>query len=179
MRRKTTLAAAVAAAAIATGASPDPTQASEWTVGPAPSDFPDLEAAQVTNEAGDLLYVWAKHRDDLFQVFAEVHLARDVFAGTMPTYTIDGGAVVDTEAIRREGETRSALTGHTRENISIWLVWASPEDVIKEDEPLHEWLTGKELALRYESFDGEVETVRFPLDGAQAAIPDAAGVKAE
>jgi hypothetical protein len=154
-------------------------QASEWTVGPAPSDYPDLEAAQVTNEDGDLLYVWAKHRDDLFQVFAEVHLARDVFSGAMPAYSIDGGTVIDTEEIRREGETRSALTGHTRENISIWLVWASPEDVIRKDQPLHEWLTGKELALKYESLDGDFATVRFPLNGAGAAIPDAADVTAE
>lgn len=154
-------------------------QAAEWTVGAAPSDFPDLEAAQVTNDAGDILYVWAKHRDDLFQVFAEVHLARGVFAGAMPAYSIDGGAVVDTEAIRREGETRSALTGHTRENISIWLVWMSPDDVVRRDEPLHAWLTGKELALSYRAFDGDIETARFPLAGAAAAIPDAAGVKAE
>lgn len=153
--------------------------ASEWTVGPAPSDFPDLEAAQVSNEAGDLLYVWAKHRDDLFQVFAEVHLARDVFSGDMPIYSIDSGEPIDTEEIRREGETRSALTGHTRENISIWLVWASPEDLIRADEPLHDWLTGKELTLRYEAIDGDIETVRFPLAGADRAIPEAAGVRAE
>jgi hypothetical protein len=153
--------------------------AAEWKVGPAPSDFPDLEAAQVTNEAGDHLYVWAKHRDDLFQVFAEVHLARGVFAGAMPAYSIDGGAVVDTEAIRREGETRSALTGHTRENISLWLVWMSPDDVIRRNHPLHGWLTGQELTLSYKAYDGDIETVRFPLTGAAVAIPDAAGVEAE
>jgi hypothetical protein len=172
--RKTLVAAAAATAAVVGTAN-----ASQWAVAPAPSDFPDLEAAQVTNDAGDQLYVWAKHRDDLFQVFAEVHLARDVFAGAMPSYRIDGGTVVDTETIRREGEARSALTGHTRENISIWLVWMSPEDLIRANEPLHDWLTGKELALSYESYDGDIETVRFPLAGADAAIPDAAGVKAE
>jgi hypothetical protein len=170
-----TPAAILLAAAVTAGAA----QAAEWTVGPAPSDFPDLEAAQVTNEAGDTLYVWAKHRDDLFQVFAEVHLARGVFAGAMPAYSIDGGTVVDTEAIRREGETRMSLTGHTRENISIWLAWMSADDLIRRDEPLHDWLTGEELALSYRALDGDIETARFPLAGAAAAIPEAVGVKAE
>lgn len=153
--------------------------AGAWTVGPAPSDFPDLEAAQVTNDAGDTLYIWAKPREDVFQLYAEVHLARGVFAGTMPTYSIDGGTVVDTEAIRREGETRMALTGHTRENISIWLAWISPDPVIRREEPLHDWLTGTELSIRYKAIDGDIDTVRFPLAGAAAVIPDAAGVKAE
>jgi hypothetical protein len=153
--------------------------APSWTVGPAPSDFPELEAASALSAGGDQLFVWANHRDDRFQIFAEVHLAPPrAFGDTLPTYRIDDGAPIDVEQIRQEGEARSALTAHVRDNISFWLVWSSPIGVIAKDAPLHEWLTGKVLTLRYTSAAGVTGTVEFPLDGAAAAIPEATGVEA-
>jgi hypothetical protein len=164
----------VAALAINPAASP------QWRVGPAPSDFPELQAATVINEAGDQIYVWPNHRDDRFQIFAEVHLAPPrSFDDAMPTYSIDDGPLVDVDDIRKEGEARSALTAHSRGNISLWLVWSSPQDTIRKADALHDWLTGKMLVLHFKSQAGTDEDVRFPLGGAGEAIVEAAGVTAE
>jgi hypothetical protein len=158
----------------------NPSATPQWQVGPAPSDFPELRAATVTNDAGDQIYVWPNHRDDRFQIFAEVHLAPPhIFGPTLPSYSIDDGPVTDVEEIRKEGEARSALTAHVRNEVSFWLVWSSPQGVIRKDDPLHAWLTGKTLVLRYKANTGAEETASFPLAGAAQAIPQATGVIAE
>ena len=152
----------------------------QWQVGPAPSDFPELQAATVVNEVGDRIYVWPNHRDDRYQIFAEVHLAAPrSFGEAMPVYSIDDGPVVDVEDIRKAGEARSALTAHTRAGVSFWLVWTSPKELIGKDDPFHAWLTGKVLELRYESAAGTAASTAFPLAGAAEAIPEATGVPAE
>ncbi|MBX6321615.1 MAG: hypothetical protein IRY94_07300 [Rhodospirillaceae bacterium] len=157
-----------------------PAQAGEWRVGPAPSDFPELQAAQAANEAGDQIFVWPNHRDDRFQIFAEVHLAPPRrFGETLPTYSIDDGPVTDVEDIRKEGEAHSSLTAHARDAVCFWLLWSSPDAVIRKDDPLHAWLTGATLVLRYKSAVGVEQEARFSLAGAAAAIPEATGVSAE
>jgi hypothetical protein len=158
----------------------NPSASPSWRVGPAPSDFPELQAATVINEAGDQLYLWPNHRDDRFQIFAELHLAPPrAFDEAMPSYSIDGGPAVDVEQIRKEGEANFTLTADTRGSVSFWRVWSSADDTIRKDEPLHDWLTGKVLVVRFKTDAGTEEDARFPLGGAAEAIATAAGVTAE
>jgi hypothetical protein len=155
-------------------------RAAEWTVGPAPSDDPELMAATVTNDDGHLLFLWARHIDSRYQAFAELHLGRGAsFGTTMPTYRIDGGDVVDTDAIRQEGDTVGAVWGHVGATAAFWLVWTSIQDAVLPGDQLHRWFDGQEIEISYKADDGATRSTRFTLSGAKAAILQATSLKAE
>ncbi|MEX0697070.1 MAG: hypothetical protein WEB85_14055 [Dongiaceae bacterium] len=157
-----------------------PVAAADWEVGPAPSDYPDLSAATVIGEGGHRLFLWAKHVDGRYQVFAELHLAAGTaFAGAMPTYRIDGGDAVDTDAIRRAGEAEDALWGFVGDAVALWLLWSSDADLARRGDSLWPWLTGRELQVSFAAADGTRRTVAFSLDGSSEAILVAAGLRRE
>jgi len=155
-----------------------PVAADEWTVGPAPSDDPSMRAAIVTNGTGDTLYIWSRRDADRFQIFVELHPgAGHVFGRDMPRYLIDDGDEIDTERIRQDGEELNALWGYIGPTSAIWLVWTSFQDEVLSGDRLHEWFTGKELAITWRTLDGEQQRAHFTLEGAQAAILEATGTK--
>ena len=157
-----------------------PVAAADWEVGPAPSDYPDLSAATVIGEGGHRLFLWAKHVDGRYQVFAELHLADGAaFAGTMPIYRIDGGTEVDTDAIRRAGEAEGALWGFVGDAVVVWLLWSSDADVARRGDSLWPWLTGREARVSFAAAGGTRQTVAFSLDGSSAAILAAAAIRRE
>ena len=157
-----------------------PVAAAEWSIGPAPSDYPDLSAATVLGEGGHRLFLWAKHADGRYQVFAELHLAGGTaFADAMPTYRIDGGETVDTDAIRRAGEAEDALWGFVGEAVAVWLLWSSDADLARRGDTLWPWLTGRELEVSFAAAGGRRQTVAFSLDGSSDAILAAAGLRRE
>jgi len=157
-----------------------PAAAADWTIGPAPSDYPDLFAATVIGEGGHRLFLWAKHVDGRYQVFAELHLADGAaFADAMPTYRIDGGTEVDTDAIRRAGEAEGALWGFVGDAVAVWLLWSSDAGVTRRGDSLWPWLTGREAQVSFAAADGPRRTVAFPLDGSSEAILAAAGLRRE
>jgi hypothetical protein len=154
-----------------------PAAAADWTVGPAPSDDPSMLAATVGNEDGHVLYLWARHADGRYQVFAELHLGRgEAFAGTPPTYRIDDGKTIDTKDIRDQGEELGALWAHVGKDAAFWLVWTSIQTTILPSDVLHDWFAGKEIQITYQAADGTSKTTTFPLAGSAAAVHDAAGL---
>ena len=155
-----------------------PALAADWIVGPAPSDDPAMMAATVMNEDGHALFLWGREGDQRYQLFAELHLARgEDFGETMPTYRIDGGAPVDTEVIRQEGEALGALWGHVGEDTAFWLAWTSIQNSILPSDNFARWFAGKEIEISYAGPDGTVRTVRFSLAGAAVAIHGATGLE--
>jgi hypothetical protein len=155
-----------------------PARAGEWSVGPAPSDDPTMEAAVVLNDAGDALFLWSREGEQRTQVFAELHLGRgEKFAGEMPTYRIDGGAPVDTDQVRREGEILGALWGHVGESAAFWLAWTSIGRTILPSDSFAAWLRGREIAIDYKAADGAQHTARFPLAGIGEAVRKATGLE--
>ncbi len=151
--------------------------AEEWSVLPAPSDFPELEAASIGNAEGDRLYLWPHHGAGIFIVVAELHLANAAFAA-MPRYRIDGADSVDTEQIRLAGERQSSLWGHSSGAAAFWRVWASHEPSVAADELFHRWFTGRVIEFEFAATDGTRRTASFSLGGAGAAILAATRVEA-
>jgi hypothetical protein len=152
--------------------------AAEWTVGPAPSDDPGMQAAMVTNDTGDTLYIWSRRADERFQIFAEVHPGAGHHFGTdMPRYRIDDGDEIDTERIRQDGEDLNALWGYIGPTSAIWLVWTSIQDEVLSGDRLHEWFGGSELIITWRTPAGDPQEARFTLTGAEAAILQATGTK--
>ena len=155
-----------------------PALAADWIVGPAPSDDPSMMAATVTNDDGHALYLWSRHIDSRYQLFAELHLGRgETFGDTMPTYRIDGGDLVDTDVVRQQGESLGALWGHVGGDTAFWLAWTSIQQTILPSDRFAQWLTGKEIEFSYESPDGTGKTTRFTLAGAAAAVRGATGLQ--
>jgi hypothetical protein len=170
----------VAVAALALSLMAIPAGAADWAVGPAPSDDPELAAATVMNDDGHVLFLWARHIDSRYQAFAELHLGRGAsFGKTMPTYRIDGGDPVDTDAIRQEGDAVGAVWGHVGATAAFWLVWTSIQDAVLPGDQLHRWFEGREIEISYKAADGATRSTRFTLSGAKAAILQATGLKAE
>jgi hypothetical protein len=170
----------VAVAALVLSLMTAPARAAEWAVGPAPSDDPELMAATVMNDDGHALFLWARHIDSRYQVFAELHLGRGAaFGTTMPSYRIDGGDVVDTDAIRQEGDAVGAVWGHVGQAAAFWLAWTSIQDVVLPGDQLHRWFEGQEIEISYKAADGSAQSTRFTLSGAKAAILQATGLKAD
>lgn len=153
--------------------------AGTWTVGPAPSDNPDLEAASVTNADGHTVYVWLLTSDAAraSQLFCELHLAEGTeFAGIMPIYRIDDAAVVDTAEIRAAGEAQDALWGHVGERVAFWLIAPVPSDVPAHQGALRSWLDGEALTVTFRTAGGIEQTTRFSLTGSRQAISGATGI---
>jgi len=154
-----------------------PAAATDWTTGPAPSDDPTMQAATVVNGDGHTLYLWARHADARYQVFAELHLGRgEAFAGTPPTYRIDGGKTIDTKDIGDQGEELGALWAHVGKDAAFWLVWTSIQDSILPSDALHDWFAGKEIEIAYKAADGTSKTTTFSLTGSASALHDATGL---
>jgi len=156
-----------------------PAAASEqgWTVAPAPSDHPDLRAATVANADGHRLYVWELIDEESSQIYCEMHLAKGLrFADAMPTYSIDGGAPVDTADIRDAGEAQNALWGHVGESVAFWLLSPPRGSAGGADDPLAPWLGGREVEISFHTADGHEQTTRFSLDGSAEAIRNATGI---
>lgn len=150
-----------------------------WSVGPAPSDNPELKAATVTNADGHTVYLWLLSGDEAHerQLFCEMHLADGTaFAGDMPVYRIDDAAEVDTADIRDAGDARSALWAHVGERVAFWLISAMPETGAAPDAALTPWLAGNELAVTFRAADGSEHTTRFTLAGSAEAIRTATGI---
>ncbi|WP_119458347.1 hypothetical protein [Rhodospirillaceae bacterium SYSU D60014] len=155
-----------------------PAMASEWTVTQAPADDVALRAAKITNEDGNTLYLWPRHSDDTYQIIAEVHLGDGSgFAGAMPSYRIDGGETIDTDVVRRAGESKGALWGHVGGKVAFWKAWSSDDDVIKPTDPFNAWLAGETLRFTYHAASGGTNTTAFPLHGLDAAVSEATGVR--
>jgi hypothetical protein len=170
----------VAVAALVLSLIAVPARAAEWAVGPAPSDDPELMAATVMNDDGHALFLWGRHGASRYQVFVEMHLGRGAsFGTTMPSYRIDGGDAVDTDAIRQEGDAVGALWGHVGQTAAFWLAWTSIQDVVLPGDQLHRWFDGREIEITYKTTDGTAHSTRFTLNGAKAAILQATGLKAE
>ena len=152
--------------------------AGEWTVGPAPSDDPNMRAAMVTNDTGDTLYIWSRRADERFQIFAELHPgASHDFGREMPRYRIDDGDEIDTERIRQDGEDLNALWGYIGPTSAIWLIWTSIQDEVLSGDRLHEWFGGSEIVIGWRTPAGDPQEARFTLIGAEAAILEATGTK--
>ena len=152
--------------------------AAEWTVGPAPSDDPAMQAASVMNEDGHILFLWGREGDHRYQLFAELHLGHgENFGERMPAYSIDGGEPVDTEVVRQEGEALGALWGHVGEDTAFWLAWTSIQKSILPSDSFARWLTGREIEFRYQARDGTSKTTRFSLAGAAKAVQGATGLQ--
>jgi len=148
-----------------------PARAGEWSVGPAPSDDPAMEAATVLNDDGHALFLWSRAFDDRYQLFAELHLGRgEKFAGVMPTYRINGGDAVDTDTIRREGEALGALWGNVSEDTAFWLAWTSIQPAILPSDALAAWFRGRDLAIAWRAADGTEKVTRFSLAGCADAL---------
>lgn len=157
-----------------------PALAEDWHVGPAPSDDPDMRAATIRNDDGAVLYLWSLHTGGRFQVFAEIHLAKDQsFGDQMPVYRIDDGAEIDTNEIRHEGDDVGAVWGYVGNTAAFWLVWTSIQDKVLMSDRLHEWFTGRELVIDYTDAAGTAQTSRFALSGSKPAILAATDLKAE
>jgi len=155
-----------------------PALAADWTVGPAPSDDPAMMAATVMNADGHALFLWSREGDHRYQLFAELHLGRgEAFGETMPTYRIDGGATVDTEVVRQEGEALGALWGHVGEDTAFWLAWTSIQKTILPSDDFARWLAGHEIEFSYQAPDGTAKTTRFSLTAAAAAVHGATGLQ--
>lgn len=148
-----------------------PARADDWTVGPAPSDDPAMTAATVLNADGHALFLWSRSFDDRHQLFAELHLARgESFGGVMPSYRIDGGDSVDTDAVRQQGEELGAMWGSARDGVAFWLAWTSIQPAILPTDRLADWLKGRELEIAWRGADGREKTTRFPLAGVADAL---------
>ena len=155
-----------------------PAAAAAWTVGPAPSDDPTMQAATVMNDDGHPLFLWARHADQRYQVFAELHLRHgEAFGPAMPTYRIDGGEAVDTDVVRQEGEALGALWGHVGGDTAFWLAWTSIQNSILPSDDFARWLSGKEIEFTYEDAAGTTQTTRFSLAGAAGAVHGATGLQ--
>lgn len=151
---------------------PGPAAAEGWTVGPAPSDHPDLMAATVVNEDGHTLYLWELIDEDRRQIYCEMHLAEGMrFGDGMPVYRIDSGAPVDTADIRDAGDARDALWAHVGESVAFWLVWSDRAG----DAEILPWLRGREVEISFHTADGSKRTTRFSLAGSAEAIRKATG----
>jgi len=164
---------------VATLALPAAAAAEGWSVGPAPSDSPELKAATVTNADGHTVYLWLLSGEQAHerQLFCEMHLADGTaFAGDMPVYRIDDDAAVDTSEIREAGDARSALWAHVGERVAFWLISTMPDTGAATDAALTPWLTGNELAVTFRAADGSEHTTRFTLAGSAEAIRAATGV---
>jgi len=169
----------VALALVATLALPAAAAAEGWSVGPAPSDSPELKAATVTNADGHTVYLWLLSGEQAHerQLFCEMHLADGTaFAGDMPVYRIDDDAAVDTSEIREAGDARSALWAHVGERVAFWLISTMPDTGAATDAALTPWLTGNELAVTFRAADGSEHTTRFTLAGSAEAIRAATGI---
>ena len=154
-----------------------PAAASEWTVTQAPADDASLRAATITNEDGHTLYLWPRHGDGTYQIIAEVHLGDGAgFAGAMPSYRIDDGETVDTDVVRRAGESEGALWGHVGGNVALWRAWSSDDDVIEPTDSFAAWLSGETLRFIYHAANGGIDTTAFPLRGLDEAVSEAIGV---
>jgi len=154
-----------------------PAAAAGWTTGPAPSDDPTMQAATVVNDDGHTLYLWARHADARYQVFAELHLGRgEAFAGTPPTYRIDDGKTIDTKDIADQGEELGALWAYVGKDAAFWLVWTSIQDSILPSDVFHAWLAGNQIEITYVAADGTAKTTVFPLAAAAAALHKATGL---
>jgi hypothetical protein len=157
-----------------------PAAAAEWAVGPAPSDDPTLMAATVMNDDGHALYLWARHVDDRYQVFAELHLGRgETFGQTMPTYRIDGGETIKTQDIRDRGDELGTLWAHVGKNAAFWLVWTSIQDTVLPSDALHDWFAGEQIEIGYQAADGSRKTTQFSLAGSAAAVHGATGLRTQ
>jgi len=154
-----------------------PAAAAAWTVGPAPSDDPTMQAATIMNDDGHTLFLWVRHADQRYQVFAEFHLRRgEAFGPAMPTYRIDGGRTTDTRDIRDKGDELGALWAHVGKDAAFWLVWTSIQDAILPSDTLHDWFAGREIEIGYVAADGAAKTTVFPLAGVAAALHGATGL---
>jgi hypothetical protein len=154
-----------------------PVAAADWTTGPAPSDDPTMLAATVVNGDGHALYLWSRHSDGRYQVFAELHLGRgEAFEGAPPTYRIDGGKTIDTKDIRDQGEELGALWAHVGKDAAFWLVWTSIQNSILPSDALHDWFAGKEIEITYQAADGSSKKTAFSLVGSAAALHGATGL---
>ncbi|MGH6933768.1 MAG: hypothetical protein ACREEE_15200 [Dongiaceae bacterium] len=157
-----------------------PAFAEDWHVGAAPSDDPEMPAATISNEDGAVLYMWSRHVDNRFQVFAEFHLAEgQSFGDDMPLYWIDGSPPVDTDEIRREGDEAGTVWGHVGDTVALWLVWTSIQDKVLPSDRLHDWFTGQELVISYKDAEGNAHTARFALAGSKPAILAATELKSQ
>ena len=157
-----------------------PAMAAEWTVGAAPSDDPTMQAATITNDDGHALFLWARHADQRYQVFAEFHLGRgEAFGSAMPTYRIDGGEITNTRDIRDKGDELGALWAHASKDAAFWLVWTSIQDTILPSDDLHAWFVGETIEIGYVGPDGTPKTTVFPLSGVAAALQGATGIKTQ
>ena len=155
-----------------------PALAADWTVGPAPSDDPGMTAAAVRNDEGHVLFLWGREADHRYQVFAELHLRRgESFGAAMPRYRINGGATVETDTVRQQGEELGALWGHVGRQAAFWMVWTSIQKTILPSDAFAAWLTGKEIEITYTAADGADRAIRFPLVGAADAVRAATGLE--
>lgn len=155
-----------------------PVRAGDWSVGPAPSDDPAMAAATVLNDDGHALFLWSRAFDERHQLFAELHLGRgEKFAGDMPSYRIDGGATVDADAIRQEGESLGALFGHVGEDTAFWLAWTSIQATILPSDAVAAWFRGRELEIEYRAADGTLKATRFSLAGCAEAVEQATSLQ--
>jgi hypothetical protein len=155
-----------------------PAFATDWAVGPAPSDDPAMKAATVMNEDGHALYLWSREGDHRYQLFAELHLGRgEKFGQRMPVYRIDGGEPVDTDVIRQQGDALGALWGNVAGDTAFWQAWTSIQQSILPSDSLARWFSGKEIEFTYQAPDGTGKTTRFSLTGAAAAVHGATGLQ--
>jgi hypothetical protein len=155
-----------------------PALAADWTVGPAPSDDPAMQAATVVNEDGHALYLWSRAGDHRYQLFAELHLGRgEKFGEKMPTYRIDGGDPVDTDVVRQQGDALGSLWGHVGGDTAFWQAWTSIQQSILPSDSFARWLGGREIEFTYQAPDGTGKTTRFPLSGLAAAVHGATGLQ--
>jgi hypothetical protein len=155
-----------------------PAFAADWSVGPAPSDDPSMTAATVRNEDGHVLFLWGREADGRYQVFAELHLGHsETFGTAMPRYRINGGATVETDTVRQQGEELGALWGNVSRNAAFWMVWTSIQRSILPSDAFAAWLTGKEIEITYTAADGTDKTTRFSLTGAADAVRTATGLE--
>jgi hypothetical protein len=137
-----------------------------------------MTAATVRNEAGHALFIWGREADGRYQVFAELHLGQgETFGTAMPSYRIDGGAEVETDTVRQQGEELGALWGHVGRSAAFWMVWTSIQKAILPSDAFAAWLTGKEIEITYTAADGTDKTTRFSLIGAGDAVRTVTGLE--
>lgn len=155
--------------------------ADTWEVSKAPSNASVNKAAKVSNESGDVLYLWpGSQANGVVGLYGELQLAPGkTFSNESPRYQIDQGLIVKLNRIplapfkSKEGWLRIT------DKIATWKLSDAVKKIISKDEPLYSWLTGDRVRFIYFDVNGREKTTEFSLNGSSRAVASVAGVSTE
>ena len=154
--------------------------AESWTITKAPNNAQAKKAAKISNDSGDILYLWRSFNEEGVHLYGELQLAGDkTFSNKTPRYQIDQGLLIKLNRIPLEPFKSKEGWLRITEKMATWKLYEATETELSEEEPFYHWLVGERLRFIYFDLNGIEKTIEFSLTDSTKSIASVTGISTE